>query len=458
MRSLAALVTVVCFSSQAWTSTDPIDRLERSSSTPFRVSGKGVISDSGHPMHPGHSRAIDVVVRLEIDPVASLASIEVEWGEGETKGGRRYFVRQGRVFQVDDKSVEIAPEKLLDVSAAAVAALDPVLVASALRENRQNVRRDRESAYLFAANDVLWTVLTDKKTARIVSLTRREFHEVAGDGEEAIRFERSPSRVTVTKSGRETARLEFGPPEPLTAVAVPAGDERRERGHTLSPGEITFEEIAPHLLTIDLASLNTRVTVAEFADHVMVIEGAYDARIGDRLVQAILDRMGKPIRYHAFSHLHGQYIGSTRSFVAAGATILVPPTTAPMIEELAAAPHALQPDALSASPRKPTIATVKTERRLEAAMNAVQIFNVVSEHTDEYFIFWFPGPKILLTGDLMFYRPEKPLSGRSKRLCRTVAELGLAPDRYVATWPLDGYGTKNIVTGDEMRAACEAAP
>ena len=129
-----------------------------------------------------------------------------------------------------------------------------------------------------------------------------------------------------------------------------------------------------------------------------------------------------------------------------------------MIEELAAAPHALQPDALSASPRKPTIATVKTERRLEAAMNAVQIFNVVSEHTDEYFIFWFPGPKILLTGDLMFYRPEKPLSGRSKRLCRTVAELGLAPDRYVATWPLDGYGTKNIVTGDEMRAACEAAP
>jgi len=28
----------------------------------------------------------------------------------------------------------------------------------------------------------------------------------------------------------------------------------------------------------------------------------------------------------------------------------------------------------------------------------------------------------------------------------------------VATWPLDGYGTKNVVTGEEMRAACAVSP
>jgi len=129
-----------------------------------------------------------------------------------------------------------------------------------------------------------------------------------------------------------------------------------------------------------------------------------------------------------------------------------------MIEEIAAAPHALQPDALSAAPRKPSIETVKADRLLEDATNAVHVFNVVSEHTDEYFVFWFPGPKILLTGDLLFYRPGKPLTGRSKRLCTTVTELKLQPERYVATWPLDGYGTKNIVTAEEMRTACEVGP
>ena len=54
------------------------------------------------------------------------------------------------------------------------------------------------------------------------------------------------------------------------------------------------------------------------------------------------------------------------------------------------------------------------------------------------------------------------MTGRSKRICRTVSELGLQPERYVATWPLDGAGTKNIVSGEAMREACgaffEAAP
>jgi glyoxylase-like metal-dependent hydrolase (beta-lactamase superfamily II) len=222
--------------------------------------------------------------------------------------------------------------------------------------------------------------------------------------------------------------------------------------------EIKLQEIAPHVFTIDLQSLNTRVTVAEFADYVAVIEGAYSSRVGDLLVRTIRQQLGKPIRYFAFSHIHGQYVGSTRSFIAAGTTIIVPPSTAPMIEDIARAPHTLQPDALEVSPLVPKIERVTKSFSLADETNALTIFNVPSEHTDEYFIFWFPRPKILLTGDLLFYRPGKPVTGRSKRVCRTVAELGLKPERYVATWPLDGYDTKNVVSGEEMRAACEPAP
>jgi len=453
-----ALIAAVLVATSAGAGSDPISRLEAPSSAPFRVSGKGVINDAGHPMHPGDFRTIDVAIRITMDPVAAVASIEVDSGEGDAKDTDRYFVRRGRIFQVDDKEQEIPAASLADLSPAAVAALHPALVANALRENLQNVKPDRAGSYSFAANGVLWTVATDQKADRIVSLARRDFDEVAGDGTEEATYERVPMRVTVRKRGRVTARLEFGSPEPVASVAIPAGDGRRDRGHSVSAAEIKLVELAPHLFTIELASLNTRVTVVEFTDHVMVIEGAYDARVGDSLVGAIREKLGKPIRYHAFSHLHGQYIGSTRAFVAAGATLLVPPTTAPLIEEISAAPHALQPDALSAAPRKPSIEAVKADRLLEDATNAVHVFNVVSEHTDEYFVFWLPGPKILLTGDLLFYRPGKPLTGRSKRLCGTVAELKLQPERYVATWPLDGYGTKNVVTGEEMRAACAGSP
>ena len=462
MRTALILAAVLALGSAASAATDPLDGLEPSSSAPFRISGTGVINDATHPVRPVSFRPIAASIRIAIDPAAGEASMELAWGEGDDKQIERYYVRNGRIFQVDDKGQELGAGSLADVSAAAVAALHPVLVANAMRENRQNLRLDRPGTYLFAWNDALWTVATDAKTSRITSLKRQDFDEIHGDGDEDVLFGSSPARVIVKVRGREAARFDFGAPELISGVEIPAGDSRRDRGHAVSASAITLTELAPHLFTIDLASLKTRVMVAEFADYVVVIEGAYNARIGDLLVRAIREKLGKPIRYFAFSHLHGQYVGSTRSFVAEGATILVPPTTAPLIEEISKAPNTLQPDALSRTPRAPKIEKVNTLRGLEDATNALEIFNVVSEHTDEYFIFWFPGPKILLTGDLLFYRPGRPLTGRSKRICRTVSELGLQPERYVATWPLDGAGTKNIVSGEEMREACgaffEAAP
>ena len=62
------------------------------------------------------------------------------------------------------------------------------------------------------------------------------------------------------------------------------------------------------------------------------------------------------------------------------------------------------------------------------------------------------------TGDLLFYREGKPLSGRSKQLCDTVKKLGLDVATYVPTWPLAGYETKNIVTAEEMRRGCWESP
>jgi len=98
---------------------------------------------------------------------------------------------------------------------------------------------------------------------------------------------------------------------------------------------------------------------------------------------------------------------------------------------------------------------VKERRRIEDGTNALEIFNVESGHTDEYFVFYFPQSKILLTGDLLFYPPGTALTGRSKQLCGTVEKLGVDVETFYVTWPLDGYGTKNIVTRDEMRSGCE---
>jgi glyoxylase-like metal-dependent hydrolase (beta-lactamase superfamily II) len=330
-----------------------------------------------------------------------------------------------------------------------------------MRERPENVRATSRAARLFAWNEELWNVTFAGSSGRITSLERRFHHALFGDGALTVRFESwpdegrlNPGRVVVTSNGREVTRLDFQPLARGAKVDVPAGRDNRDRARFIGMDEIVLREVVPHLYAIELASINTRVMVAEFADHAVVLEGAYNSRNCDKIARRVREKIGKPVRYFAFSHLHAQYVGGVRSWIHEGATILVPPTTAPMIEEIAAAKNELRPDALSRDRKALRLETIAERRRLEDVTNALEIYNVESGHTDEYFLFYFPRQKILMTGDLLFYRPGKPLSGRSKKLCETMAKLGLDIETFYATWPLDGYGTKNVVSADEMRKAC----
>jgi hypothetical protein len=157
----------------------------------------------------------------------------------------------------------------------------------------------------------------------------------------------------------------------------------------------------------------------------------------------------------SFSHLHGQYLGGVRSYIHQGATVLVPPTTAPLIATVAESKNDLRPDALSREPKPLRVEEVKGKKILEDDVNRLEVLNVDSGHTDEYLIFYFPRQKVLITGDLLCYRgPDTPLRGRSKQLCETLAKLGIEPDVMYVSWPLGSYGCHDVVRGDEMKAAC----
>jgi glyoxylase-like metal-dependent hydrolase (beta-lactamase superfamily II) len=435
---------------------DRFDRLADPPAAPWAVEGDGFVTDDSHPWRPGDFQRYDVSFRISVDPDLGEAAIALSAVASGATEPDLYWVRRGRIFQVNDAGEEIATGPFGDLSPATIAALHPALVADAMRERRENVLWEDDARCRFAWNDELWRVSLDAGTGAITGLERDTRHDVHGDGVERIRYEES--RVSVVSGGREIAGLSLRAPAGAEAPALPDGNRRRDRARLVARGEIAWVEIAPGLFAADLPTISSRVFVAEFADHLFVIEGAYNSRICDRIAESVRERFGKPVRYFAFSHLHGQYLGGTRSWVAEGATVLCPPTTAPLIEQVAAAPHALRPDALAASPKPLSLETIPDRRRFEDATNAVEVLNVESEHTDEYFVFYFPAQKILLTGDLLFYKPGKPLTGRSKKLCETVARLGLDVERYWCTWPLSGYDTKNVVTAAEMQAGCADAP
>ena len=111
-----------------------------------------------------------------------------------------------------------------------------------------------------------------------------------GDGLEEVVYGGSDRSASVRRLGHDAARFELGPAEAIDAVVIPQEMSAATTALRGSP-ELTLNEIAPHLFTIELPSLNTRVTVAEFADYLVVIEEPTTQPSVTRSVQAIRSRL-----------------------------------------------------------------------------------------------------------------------------------------------------------------------
>jgi glyoxylase-like metal-dependent hydrolase (beta-lactamase superfamily II) len=433
----------------------------------FEAVADGTLTDGTHPKRPDDVSTVRVRLRVAFDEDVGEATLV--WSEPDEPGEppTAYHWRLGRLFQATESGEERPAASYRDLAPPAIAMLHPALLAGLRRERPENVlavptQPGDEPAvrhFVVAGQDVLWRGSGGAGDGDAITALRRPLHhDVTGDTTEAITF--ADRTVTVRHGGRVVAELAFGAPVPVERVRTPTGEPDRDAAMVLPPEAFVFRDLGGGLFACDLARANARVFVVEFRDRLFVFEGVFTSRNAETLLAAAQARFGKPVRHFAFSHLHPQYVGGVRANAAAGAAILVPPTTVPLVEQVLAAPFGLRPDAWSrvdraASP--PRIEPVADRWRHEDDAAAVEVIvNRRSEHTDEYLMVHLPRTGTLLTGDLLFLRPNQPLAGRSLTLARHVEELGLRVDRCLTTWPLRWPG-KNDVTGDELRAAARAA-
>ena len=433
----------------------------------FEAVADGTLTDGTHPKRPGDVTTVRVRLRLACDEGTGEATLE--WTEPDEPGERpmAYHWRLGRLFQAAESGEERPAASYRDLAPPAIAMLHPALLAGLRRERPETVLAiaaaagDDPSArhFIVANQDVLWRARGGRgDDDAITAMQRPLHHDVTGSTTETITF--TDRTVTVRHGDRVVAELTFGAPTPVDRVRTPTGEPDRDAAMVLPPEAFVFRDLGGGLFACELARPNARVFVVEFRDQLFVFEGVFTSRNAEALLAAAQARFGKPVKHFAFSHLHPQYVGGVRAHAAAGAAILVPPTTVPLVEQVLAAPFGLRPDAWSrvdraASP--PRIEPIADRWRHEDDAAAVEVIvNRRSEHTDEYLMVHLPRTGTLLTGDLLFLRPNQPLAGRSLTLARHVEALGLRVDRCLTTWPLRWPG-KNDVTGDELRAAARAA-
>jgi glyoxylase-like metal-dependent hydrolase (beta-lactamase superfamily II) len=235
---------------------------------------------------------------------------------------------------------------------------------------------------------------------------------------------------------RYTVQAEFNPSvtDDSFKVSAPGYAEVKPVPTNL---EENVERLADGVYVIqNVAGQNQNTLAVGFADHVVAVEAPGSSDGADAVIKRIHELFpGKPIRYVAMTHHHGDHIGGMRSFIAEGATVVTTAANRPVIEAMAASK---QNDRLGREPRKPAFLLLENGRRmLKDGTRQVELIDIgPNPHAKEMVIAWLPGEKVVFQGDLFFVpnndAPFGPPQSSTASFAQKMRELGLAAEKIAA--------------------------
>jgi glyoxylase-like metal-dependent hydrolase (beta-lactamase superfamily II) len=311
-----------------------------------------------------------------------------------------------------------------------------------------------------------------RSDGRLLGYTRRKAHPRLGDVCDSVAYAwdgraDAPESVATALYLRDenwrarharTSCVTGAQPDSLFAVPVGTAPAVPDEDGALGPVRSPVER-APGIWSFDLDDIDSRTVVAEFADHVAVIESAVGSDNGERLVDAIRIRWpAKPIRYALFSHHHPHYTGGLRAFIDAGATVVTTPGNDSLVHAIAARRFSLAPDRLARHLRPVRVVTYADSLTLGDATNRVVLYDygARSQHADEFTVFWFPRQRLLFESELGWGTAggAPRASRRAKALLAWAAARHLDVETVLQGWPeRDTEAAMSRATLDSLVAA-----
>jgi glyoxylase-like metal-dependent hydrolase (beta-lactamase superfamily II) len=139
----------------------------------------------------------------------------------------------------------------------------------------------------------------------------------------------------------------------------------------------------------------------EMKDHIVVVEAPQsEERAVAVLAEAKRLIPNKPIRYVINTHHHVDHSGGIRAAMAEGATIVTHEVNKPFFEKIAAAPHTLSPDRLSAAKKKPSFETMTEKKVMTDGNQVIELYHLADNgHNAGLLVVYLPKIKTLLEAD-----------------------------------------------------------
>jgi glyoxylase-like metal-dependent hydrolase (beta-lactamase superfamily II) len=172
-------------------------------------------------------------------------------------------------------------------------------------------------------------------------------------------------------------------------------------------GGFKLVELAPNVQHVVGGSANN--LVVNMKDGIVV----FDAPVNEGQSRWVIDAAkakypGKRITHLVLTHHHMDHTGGMRTYVAEGATVVVPAPTKAYFEEVVRAPHAVAPDALQKQTRAATILDVKETMTLKDDTIQINLYNIPNPHSEGMLIGHVVGANVVWVTDLI--SPRGPIA------------------------------------------------
>ena len=172
-------------------------------------------------------------------------------------------------------------------------------------------------------------------------------------------------------------------------------------------GGFKLVELAPNVQHVVGGSANNLIVA--MAKGIVI----FDAPVNEGMSRWVIDAAkkkypGKPISHLVLTHHHMDHTGGMRTYVAEGATVVVPAPTKAYFEQVAKAPHAVSPDALQKQPRPANIVEVAEIMTLKDDTIQINLHNIPNPHSEGMLIGHVVRENLVWVTDLI--SPRGPLA------------------------------------------------